>query len=112
MKLELYMIRSDEQFQEHLEKLAEFYRIQKTEITGYDIIDRSKSLEFESPENIISLLYDVSKKIKDLWEQFGNRPNILIDEKIENCRKSLQSVSYDFQVMFEELLKNNEISHT
>ncbi len=88
------------EFSEHVNKLALGYGLFPTTLVMTQILDLGVDISDERPENIFQLIMLSVAEIQTLWETYGSKPNVLVDAKLKNVRKSLQSVSDEYKLMF------------
>lgn len=92
---------------EKIQELAEAYGI-KT-VSPYQVVDHGYDLSTETVSSQYSAIVASMMLIKGLWQQYGSKPNILIDSKLLNLYGATKNLDWEMQVLCWANIKNQGI---
>jgi hypothetical protein len=87
-------------YEDRLATLADAYGIQPTSMVTSQITDLGADLSGERPEEAFKLLLAVLEDLKKLAEAYKWVPNVLMDSKLTNVLKSVQTLPFEYGAMF------------
>lgn len=86
-------------FQNKLAELIEAYGIEGPAVVPSQIIDLGVDLSDETAANVYALAMAVVEEIKKVYDQYGGKPNVVVDGKIRNAMVSFDTASPEFSIL-------------
>lgn len=87
-------------FEQHLQALAEGYKIEPPEYGADEIVRLSPDLSGETTSNVYAMAVMTSIHILEAWTTYGEKANVLVDSMIRNAIKSFETKSPEFAALF------------